>query len=137
MPDNNKFVYIEYTIEELNDLLKRIENIKKVKINENGEVEKDYIIPINGGIGPKTPETNALLVGYNDESLKTILSKEGALFSKKNGGLPNYGTLPIKYGGTGATNLEELKIGLGLAGDQNSGIAVTVGGTGSKEFNNN
>lgn len=69
--------------------------------------------------------------------LGLILSKEGCFYSDGENQLPVYGTLPVKYGGTGVKNLSELKENLGLGTDLEQPLSIDKGGTGTDSILDN
>lgn len=79
---------------------------------------KEYIETVKpvkyGGTGKNTHTTNSVLVGNGASPLKNIVSKIGAFFSTGANAEPNFGTLPIECGGTGATTAAQALKNLGI-----------------------
>lgn len=66
----------------------------------------------NGGTGASTLAQGGLLVGQGTNAVQT-LTGTGALFATQSG-TPQFGTLPVSCGGTGATTQEAARAALGL-----------------------
>lgn len=73
----------------------------------------------NGGTGRQTLTSGALLYGQGTSAVGQ-LTGTGAVYATTSGS-PQYGTLPVSCGGTGATNLATLKTNMGLG---NAGFIV-------------
>ena len=83
-----------------------------------------------GGTGKKTHTSNSVLVGNGTSALKNIASKIGAFFSRGADTEPEFGTLPIECGGTGATTASEARRNLGAASTSHSHANIqSAGGT--------
>ena len=78
------------------------------------------------------------MIGQGESNpLGLILSNEGCFFSDGKDKLPQYGVLPVKYGGTGATNLSDLKESLGLGSETDKPLPIEKGGTGTDNISDN
>ena len=80
----------------LNDLSTAVENL---------QVE-------NGGTGVTTLDEGGVLLGNGTSAVQTLVGT-GAFFATSNGN-PQFGTLPISCGGTGATTQDAARAALGL-----------------------
>lgn len=67
----------------------------------------------NGGTGNATFTSGALLKGNGTNAVGEVVGT-GALYSSTSGN-PQFGTLPVNCGGTGAVTLDALKENMGLA----------------------
>ena len=67
----------------------------------------------NGGTGRNTLTSGAIITG-NGTSAVGQLTGTGAVYADTTGN-PQFGTLPVSCGGTGATTLDALKSAMGLA----------------------
>ena len=74
----------------------------------------------NGGTGNNTFTSGALLKGNGTNAVGEVIGT-GALYSSTSGN-PQFGTLPVNCGGTGAVTLDALKENMGLA---NAGIVIS------------
>lgn len=126
MADENKAHLLKYTGQGLNSILDRADTVIKTA-QDNA---KYYIVPFNGGIGPEVPEGNSVLLGGDDKKINTVSSKPGAFYSSIEGRAPQFGTLPVQYGGTGVTTYSDLKKALGLGENTTGALKVENGGTG-------
>lgn len=73
----------------------------------------------NGGTGNGSFTEGAILLGDGTDPVAE-LSGSGAVYATEEGD-PQFGTLPVSCGGTGATSLEQLKTNMGLA---NAGFVI-------------
>ena len=82
----------------------------------------------NGGTGNSSFTEGAILVGDGTDPVTEVYGS-GALYATTQGD-PQFGTLPVSCGGTGATTLEQFKANLGLTNAgfviQNSAPSVTT-----------
>ncbi len=82
----------------------------------------------NGGTGNSSFTEGAILVGDGTDPVSEVYGS-GALYATTQGD-PQFGTLPVSCGGTGATTLEQFKANLGLTNAgfviQNSAPSVTT-----------
>lgn len=82
----------------------------------------------NGGTGNSSFTEGAILVGDGTDPVAEVYGS-GALYATTQGD-PQFGTLPVSCGGTGATTLEQFKANLGLTNAgfviQNSAPSVTT-----------
>lgn len=74
----------------------------------------------NGGTGKNSITSGAIVTG-NGTGAVNELSGTGAVYATQIGS-PQFGTLPVSCGGTGAVTLDALKTALGLA---NAGFVVS------------
>lgn len=74
----------------------------------------------NGGTGKATFTSGALLKGNGTNAVGEVIGT-GALYSSTTGN-PQFGTLPVNCGGTGAVTLDALKENMGLA---NAGFVIS------------
>lgn len=73
----------------------------------------------NGGTGNGSFTEGAILLGDGTDPVAE-LSGSGAVYATTSGD-PQFGTLPVSCGGTGATTLDQLKTNLGLS---NAGFVI-------------
>ncbi len=59
-----------------------------------------------GGTGKTSHTSNAVLTGNGTSAIKNVGTKPGAFYATATNGSPQFGTLPIAQGGTGAKNAE-------------------------------
>lgn len=78
------------------------------------DLEEGYFEVSQGGTGATIHTTNAVIVGNGTDALKDIQSKSGTLYATENNGEPQFGTLPIAQGGTGATTAKDARQAIGL-----------------------
>jgi hypothetical protein len=81
-------------------------------------------------LGPETPEANSVLLGGGDEKINTASSEPGAFYSSGKGKAPQFGVLPVQYGGTNVTTYAALRKILGLGENTTGALKVENGGTG-------
>lgn len=74
----------------------------------------------NGGTGKAAFTSGALLKGNGTNAVGEVIGT-GALYSPTSGN-PQFGTLPVNCGGTGAVTLDALKENMGLA---NAGFVIS------------
>lgn len=82
------------------------EQVKAAAIKHNHsatDINKGVLSAQRGGTGVEYPTKGSVIVGNDKESMKELVG-EGAFFSKEKGTFPEYGTLPVRFGGTGLTN---------------------------------
>lgn len=71
-------------------------------------------VPVkNGGTGKTSHTTNALLAGNDVSAVKNIATGNGALYATGANELPQFGTLPVAQGGTGASGISSASINTG------------------------
>lgn len=70
-----------------------------------------------GGTGNATNAMNAVLVGNDSSAVKNVASASGALYATGDNAEPQFGTLPIEQGGTGATTAKAARQSLGIHAD--------------------
>ena len=71
-------------------------------------------VPVkNGGTGKTSHTTNALLAGNDVSAVKNIATGNGALYATGANALPQFGTLPVAQGGTGASGISSANINTG------------------------
>ena len=75
-----------------------------------------FTVP-QGGTGVTAHTTNSVLVGNGASALKNVASAAGALFATGENAEPQFGTLPIEQGGTGATTAKAARQSLGIHAD--------------------
>ena len=127
---------INYTSDGFKEALDK--STKAISHDPNGD--RYYIEPSHGGIGDFVPTKNSVIIGNDELSLSEVPSKAGAFYSSQDGAVPQFGTLPVKFGGTGVKTVQGLKIALGLANDksqENAPLEVKYGGTGKNSFTKN
>lgn len=92
-----------------------------------GEIASGVFDVPQGGTGMTMHTTNSVLVGNGSGSLKNISSAKGALYATGANEEPQFGTLPIAEGGTGATSASAALTSLGAAAatHDHSGHALT------------
>lgn len=73
-------------------------------------------LPVNkGGTGATTLTANQVLLGNGTSYISTTSTKgEGALYREYPNGIPKFDTLPVAYGGTGATSIDDIKSNFGI-----------------------
>lgn len=74
----------------------------------------DIIDAAHGGTGRATLTANAVIAGNGTGTVKLITSASGALYSTSSGGTPQFGTLPVAQGGTGATTAANARSNLAV-----------------------
>ncbi len=84
----------------------QIEAAKKSHTHSTTEINSGTLKPQRGGTGVSNPKAGGLLKANGEEACESLLGV-GALYSEKSGS-PVFGTLPVKFGGTGVTSLESL-----------------------------
>lgn len=67
-----------------------------------------------GGTGLSSLTTNAVLCGNGTNALKLIATSTGALYATAVNGAPQFGTLPVAQGGTGATSAASARTNIGV-----------------------
>lgn len=76
-------------------------------LNENDAKTLDGsngILPVaKGGTGKTSHTSNAVLIGNGSSAVKNVATKSGAFYATSANGAPQFGTLPIAYGGTGVS----------------------------------
>ena len=70
-----------------------------------------------GGTGNASHTANSVLVGNDSSAVKNIASASGAFFATGSNAQPQFGTLPIAQGGTGATSAKAARQSLGIHAD--------------------
>jgi hypothetical protein len=65
-----------------------------------------------GGTGKGTLTTNAVLLGNGTTAIKEIASASGAFYATAANAEPQFGTLPVAQGGTGATSAADARTNL-------------------------
>lgn len=126
MAEETKAHLLKYTGDGLNSILERADTVIKTAQNN----QKYYIRPYEGGIGPEVPAGNSVLLGGDDNKINTVSSTPGAFYSSIEGRAPQFGTLPVQYGGTGTTTYSALRKTLGLGENTTGALKVENGGTG-------
>lgn len=92
--------------------------INETNMNNLCKAVESLTVP-NGGTGANSFTDGAILVGAGTDPIDE-LTGSGAVFATTNGE-PQFGTLPVSCGGTGATKLQQLKTNLGL---DNAGFVI-------------
>ena len=85
--------------------------INATNLNNLARAVQSLQVP-NGGTGSASFTSGAILVGDGTDPIDE-LSGVGAVYSETSGS-PQFGVLPITYGGTGASSVAQLKENLGL-----------------------
>ena len=93
--------------------------INETNMNNLCKAVESLTVP-NGGTGANSFTEGAILVGAGTDPIGE-LTGSGAVFATTNG-QPQFGTLPVSCGGTGAVTLDALKSAMGLA---NAGFVVS------------
>ena len=95
---------------------------------------KEYIEEVKpvkyGGTGKNAHTSNSVLVGNGVNAVKNVASANGAMYATGANAQPQFGTLPIAQGGTGATTAAGIRNNLGL-GNTTGAVPVACGGTGA------
>lgn len=86
--------------------------INATNLNNLVQAVENLTVP-NGGTGNSSFTEGAILVGDGADPI-TEISGTGAVYATTSGE-PQFGTLPVSCGGTGATTYEQLKSNLGLS----------------------
>ena len=98
-------------------------------------------VPVShGGTGKNTHTSNAVLAGNGTSAVKNVATASGALYATAANGEPQFGTLPVAQGGTGATTAADARTNLGAAASSHSHdasadltgqVPIANGGTGA------
>ena len=95
---------------------------------------KEYIEEVKpvkyGGTGKNSHTSNSVLVGNSANAVKNVASANGAMYATSANAQPQFGTLPIAQGGTGATTAAGIRNNLGL-GNTTGALPIAQGGTGA------
>lgn len=70
-----------------------------------------------GGTGKGSHTSNSVLVGDGTNAVKNVASASGALYATAANGAPQFGTLPVAQGGTGATTAALARTNLDVVKD--------------------
>lgn len=92
--------------------------LNATNMNNLARAVQNLTVP-NGGTGSTSFTSGAILVGDGANPIDEIVGT-GAVYATSSGS-PQFGTLPISCGGTGATTAEQLRANLGLT---NAGFVV-------------
>lgn len=77
--------------------------------------ELNKTVPVTqGGTGCTRHTVNSILIGNGSGQIRNVLTKSGALYASETSGTPQFGTLPIAQGGTGANSVNGARANLGL-----------------------
>lgn len=106
--------------------------LELLKGNHDVPVDKvTGVLPLSkGGTGRAMTRTANAIVRFSSSSdyFSTVATKNGAMFATSTNGSPQFGTLPIAQGGTGATDVENVLINLGLQNvvkyTENTGVTI-------------
>ena len=82
-----------------------------------GEITSGIFNVSRGGTGATMHTTNSVLVGDGASPIKNVPSAAGAFYSTGANAEPQFGTLPIAEGGTGATTAKAARQSLGIHAD--------------------
>ena len=82
-----------------------------------GEITSGVFGVGRGGTGNASHTANSVLVGNDSSAVKNIASASGAFFATGSNAQPQFGTLPIAQGGTGATSAKAARQSLGIHAD--------------------
>ena len=78
-----------------------------------------------GGTGKQTLTSNAVITGNGTNAVNEVSTANGALYATGSGNAPQFGTLPIAQGGTGATTAANARANLSV--DEKG--KITISGT--------
>lgn len=80
-----------------------------------------------GGTGAATHTSNAVLTGNGTSAVNNVATADGALYATAADGAPQFGTLPVAQGGTGATTAAAARTGLSVPSKADLGnVAASV-----------
>lgn len=97
---------------------------------------KDGVLNVeNGGTGCHYHALNSILVGNEYANIQNIATRPGAFYATSLFGTPDFGTLPVAYGGTGQTNLNDVTVGKAKQLDIPRTIITNLDSTTKASFN--
>ena len=92
----------------------------------------DLVTVALGGTGKTSHTSNAVLTGNGTSAVKNVATANGAFYATSANGAAQFGTLPVRQGGTGATNPENARANLELGSvATRDTVPISMGGTGA------
>lgn len=92
----------------------------------------DLVTVALGGTGKTSHTSNAVLTGNGTSAVKNVATANGAFYATSANGAAQFGTLPVRQGGTGATNPENARANLDLGSvATRDTVPISMGGTGA------